>query len=126
MVLSELQRRAELQWQALPDGFRMEGSLKHYDRGSWERDFLASTRLNHLHVQFLLRLLCLGSPIDPDPAFVSLSQEILSLVVEVIVLRDQLVCSTGTSFEWRVSGPWGRSRHRAACADEWVLTDGRV
>lgn len=102
-IPSDLQKRTDQQWEALPDNFRMEGSLKHYERGSWERDFLASTRFNYLHVQFLLRLLCLGPPADPDPAFVSLAQEILSLVVEVIVLRNQLVCSTGTSFEWRVS-----------------------
>lgn len=81
----------------------MVGSLKDYDRGAWERDFLASTRLNYLHVHFLLRLLCLGSSTDPDAAFVSLSREILALVVEVIVLRNELVCSTGTSFEWKVS-----------------------
>ncbi|KAF4449670.1 Fungal transcriptional regulatory protein, N-terminal [Fusarium austroafricanum] len=99
----DLQQRAELQWAALPQSFRMEGSLKSYNRGAWERDFLVSTRLGYLHVLFLLRLLCLGSPASPETAFVTISQEILSLVVEVIVLRSQLVCSTGTSFEWRLA-----------------------
>lgn len=81
----------------------MEGSLKDYNIGPFQRDFLLSTRLNYLHVLFLLRLLCLGSAGDPDVDFVNLSQEILSLVVEGIVLRNHLVCSTGTSFEWKVS-----------------------
>jgi hypothetical protein len=100
---SGLRERAEQQWASLPESFRMKGSLKNHDEGAWERDFLVSTRLGYLHVLFLLRLLCVRSPADPDPEFVRISQEILSLVVEVIVLRDQLVCSTGTSFEWRVS-----------------------
>ncbi|KAJ3495938.1 hypothetical protein NLG97_g3030 [Lecanicillium saksenae] len=98
-----LWNRTELQWTALPSSFRMDGSLKNFSRGAWEWDFLASTRLGYLHVLFLLRLLCLGSPASPDAAFVAISKEILSLVVEVIVLRNQLVCSTGTSFEWRLA-----------------------
>lgn len=99
---SDIWQRVDKQWAALPDSFRMEGSLSRYRRGAWEWDFLASTRLGYLHVLFLLRLLRLGSPANPDASFVSISKEILSLVVEVIVLRHQLVCSTGTSFEWRV------------------------
>ncbi|KAH7232163.1 uncharacterized protein BKA55DRAFT_580757 [Fusarium redolens] len=98
-----LRERAEQQWASLPESFRMKGSLKNHDEGAWERDFLVSTRLGYLHVLFLLRLLCVRSPANPDPEFVTISQEILSLVVEVIVLRDQLVCSTGTSFEWRLA-----------------------
>ncbi|KAM5349440.1 hypothetical protein ACJ41O_005945 [Fusarium nematophilum] len=90
-----LQQRTEKQWAALPGTFRMEGSLKNYERGAWERDFLVSTRLGYLHVLFLLRLLCMGSPADPDGAFVGLSQEILSLVVEIIVLRNQLLAHYG-------------------------------
>ncbi|SPO06607.1 uncharacterized protein DNG_09297 [Cephalotrichum gorgonifer] len=101
--VNHIRQQAEDQWMALPRGFRMEGSLKDYPGGGlFERDFLVSTRLNYLHVLFLLRLLCLGSPADPDATFVSLAREILSLVVEVIVLRGQLVCSSGTSFEWKL------------------------
>jgi hypothetical protein len=102
-LCSDIRTRADQQWGSLPRSFRITGSLKDCNEGPWERDFLASTRLNYLHLHFLLRLLCLGSTTDPDAEFISLSREILSLVVEVIILRQELVCSTGTSFEWKVS-----------------------
>jgi hypothetical protein len=64
---------------------------------------VVSLRLNHLHVLFLLNLLALNRLSEPDNQILDTSQEILSLVVEVILLRDQLV-NSGTSFAWKVSG----------------------
>lgn len=99
---SDLQRRADECWNALPNAFRMQQSLKDCQNGPWERDFLVSTRLNYLHVQFLLHLLRMGSKTEPSADFITLSCEILARVAEVIVLRHQLVSSSGTSFEWKV------------------------
>ncbi|KAF0326719.1 fusarisetin A cluster transcription factor fsa6 [Colletotrichum asianum] len=66
-----------------------------------ERDFLISARLNYLHILFLTQLVCLKSPLEPGKTIVELAQEILSLVVEAVVLRDQAV-SSGTSTVWKV------------------------
>lgn len=103
MAVRDLQHRADRYWEALPSTFRMEGSLKDYQTGPWQRDFLVSTRLNYLHIHFLLHLLSMGSTTDPSAEFVELSCEILARVTEVITSRHQLACSSGTSFEWKVS-----------------------
>ncbi|KAJ8110966.1 hypothetical protein OPT61_g6327 [Boeremia exigua] len=73
--VSDLRARADRHWGSLPNTFRIGGSLRDCGRGAWERDFL----------------------------FVSLSREILALVAEVIMLRHELICSTGTSFEWKLA-----------------------
>lgn len=85
----------------LPSALRLEGSLKRSKRSPFDQDFLISARLNHLHVLFLLHLLCLRSPTDPSEDFFLVSREILSLVVEVVVLRGQIV-NSGTSTVWKV------------------------
>ncbi|CAI0645608.1 unnamed protein product, partial [Colletotrichum noveboracense] len=61
-----------------------------------------NARLNYLHILFLTQLVCLKSPPEPDKTIVELAQEILSLVVEAVVLRDQAV-SSGTSTVWKVA-----------------------
>jgi hypothetical protein len=96
-----IQNKAEARWQALPPHFRLEGSLKQCTRDPFERDFVASVRLNHLHVLFLLRLLLLNTPAEPDMSMIEVAQQMLSLVVETILLRDQLV-NSGTGLIWRV------------------------
>lgn len=68
----------------------------------FERDFLAGTRLNHLHVLFLLRLLFLDTVAEPDVAIIDISEQMLSLVVDTMLLRDQLV-NSGTGLVWKVN-----------------------
>lgn len=67
----------------------------------FERDFLASVRLNYLHVLFLLRLVFMNSFAEPDAAIVELSEAILELVVDVVLVRDRLA-NSGTNLSWKV------------------------
>ena len=62
---------------------------------------LASMRLDQLHVLFLLQLSFLDTLTEPDPPILDISDQMLALVVETILLRDQLVIS-GTSQVWKV------------------------
>lgn len=87
---------------SLPLAFQREGSPRGSSRNPFEQDFLISTRLNHLHVLFLLHLLYLSCPTDPNPKFVEISEEMLSLVVEAMILRGQVI-NSGTSLVWKVS-----------------------
>lgn len=97
-----IQSQAEAQWQALPSHFRLESSLKQCVQGPFERDFVAGVRLHHLHVLFLLRLLLLRSPTEPDLPIIETAGQMLTLVVEIILLRDQLT-NSGTGLIWKVS-----------------------
>ncbi|KAF7596861.1 hypothetical protein BBP40_011906 [Aspergillus hancockii] len=99
---SVIQKKAESYWEALPPHFRLEGSLKQCTQNPFERDFVAAVRLNHLHVLFLLRLLLLNTPAEPDISITEVAQQMLSLVVEIILLRDQLV-NSGTALVWKVA-----------------------
>lgn len=67
-----------------------------------ERDFLASARLNYLHVHFLLHLSQNERIKEPSHHLLSVSAEMLSLVVEAAVLKEQLL-NSGTGIVWRVS-----------------------
>lgn len=69
----------------------------------FEQDFLISVQLNHLHVQFLLRLLLLNSLIEPDTSLIAIAGEMLSRVVEAILIRQETTDS-GTSLIWKVRG----------------------
>lgn len=91
-----------MHWQALPPQFRLSGSLKQCNRSPVECDFLASTRLNYLHVHFLLRFLSLNSLANPDEAIVEVAQKLLALVVETMLFRDNLA-NSGTSLTWKAS-----------------------
>ncbi|PLB45480.1 hypothetical protein P170DRAFT_449171 [Aspergillus steynii IBT 23096] len=100
---SAIQDRAEAQWRALPPQFRLEGSIRQYNqRSPFERDFLISARLNQLHVLFLLRLLLLDTLVDPDTSIVIIAGEMLALVVEIILIRDQLT-NSGTGLIWKIA-----------------------
>ncbi|EKV07324.1 ATP adenylyltransferase, C-terminal [Penicillium digitatum] len=99
---SVIQCQAEEQWQHLPAHFRLEGSLKKCTQGPFGRDFVAGVRLHHLHVLFLLRLLLLKSPTEPDLPTVETAGQMLTLVVEIILLRDQLT-NSGTGLIWKVA-----------------------
>lgn len=102
---SLIQQKAEEHWESLPPQFRLQGSLKQCAQSSFSRDFLAHVRLNHLHVLFLLRLLLLNTPSEPDNHIVQTAGQMLALVVELILLRDQLT-NSGTGLIWKVRNLW--------------------
>ncbi|GKZ85533.1 hypothetical protein AnigIFM56816_011501 [Aspergillus niger] len=93
----------QAQWLAVPRSCRLEGGLKACDRRPVERDFMVNMKLNYLHVQFLLRL-ALVRPMstEPDSDLLNVSLEMLGLVVETILLKDQIV-NSGTSLVWKVA-----------------------
>jgi hypothetical protein len=97
-----LETRAKEQWSALPEHFRLETPLRLCNREPIIRDFMVSARLNHLHILFLLRLALSRQAPDSDKELVSISVEILGLVVDAIIQKDQLV-NSGTSLVWKVS-----------------------
>ncbi|KAF6789403.1 hypothetical protein CMUS01_16328, partial [Colletotrichum musicola] len=68
----------------------------------FERDFRISIRLNHLHVLFLLRRLVLNRVSEPDGPIIEVAQEMLSLVIEAVLVRDELA-NSGTTLSWKVA-----------------------
>ena len=97
-----MQAEAESLWSLLPPQFRLESNLESYNRQPIELDFMVSARLNHLHVQFLLRLALVSSIHEPDPQLVAISSNMLSIVVQGMIFKDHLA-NSGTSHIWRVS-----------------------
>jgi hypothetical protein len=92
---------AEKQWQMLPKNYKLMTSLKDCQRSPFERDFLAGTRLDYLHTLFLLHLVSFRQTSEPNDVLLRIASDMLSLVVEVIVLRDRLV-NSGTCLIWKV------------------------
>lgn len=91
------------QWNAVPANYRLDCDLKSCNRQPVERDFMANMKLNYLHVHFLLRLACVfPMTTGRDPGLFRVSTEMLSLVVETIMLKDQII-NSGTSLVWKVS-----------------------
>lgn len=99
---SIIRQKAEDQWASLPPQFRLSTTLKECSGNAFERDILVSIRLDQLHVLFLLQLSFLNTLTDPDPSILEIADQILALVVEAILLRDQLV-NSGTGLVWKVS-----------------------
>ncbi|KAH0592751.1 hypothetical protein MHUMG1_09575 [Metarhizium humberi] len=97
-----LQMSADAYWNALPARFKANEKLKDATRSAFERDFLISIRLNYLHIMFLLRRLILGRVSELDSSVVHVAQEMLGLVVDALVLRDELV-NSGTNLAWKVA-----------------------
>lgn len=97
-----MQSDAEALWLLLPSHFRLEGDLMSCDRRPIERDFMVSARLNHLHVLFLLRLALVSSMQYPDARLITISANMLRLVIQTVVLKYDLA-NSGTSIVWRVS-----------------------
>lgn len=85
---SALQNTADQHWSALPQRFRPVIDAAEHIITPFERDFRISIRLNHLHVLFLL------------PPIIEIAQEILSLVVEAVLVRDELA-NSGTTLSWK-------------------------
>lgn len=98
---SAIREKAEIQWANLPSKFRLSTTLKDCSGDGFKRDMLASIRFDQLHVLFLLQLSFMDSLTEPDSSIVDVSDQMLALVVEAILLRDQLVFS-GTSLLWKV------------------------
>ncbi|KAB8226114.1 hypothetical protein BDV33DRAFT_186908 [Aspergillus novoparasiticus] len=93
---------ARAQWDAIPESYRLQGSLKTCNRPPVERDFMVNMKLNYLHVHFLLRRALLRPmSMGPAPELFNISKDMLGLVVETILLKDQIV-NSGTSLVWKV------------------------
>ncbi|KAI9155081.1 Notoamide biosynthesis cluster protein O' [Paramyrothecium foliicola] len=100
---TELRRKIHAEWEALPAHFRLTTSLKECrHRPPFEKDFLVGTRLDYLHTNFLLDLSSQGKVSEPDEVIVSTAAEMLSLVVELVILRDSIV-NSGSSLVWKVA-----------------------
>ena len=96
-----LRSQIEAQWVELPAHFRLSTSLRECNLSRFERDFLVGTRLDYLHTLLLLHLISSRRSTEPDDALLMVAEEMLSLVVEVIILRDRLV-NSGSSLIWKV------------------------
>ncbi|KAJ5293032.1 uncharacterized protein N7443_008985 [Penicillium atrosanguineum] len=91
------------QWNGVPESYRLDCNLKACGRRPVERDFMVNMKLNYLHVQFLLQL-ALFNPMtmNPNPELVRISLDMLGLVVETVMLKDQII-NSGTSLVWKVA-----------------------
>ncbi|CAH0005094.1 unnamed protein product [Clonostachys byssicola] len=98
---SVIKAEADLQWESLPAHFKLEGPMKSQDCSPVELDKLLGTKLNYLHVLFLLRQALRRRTSDWDPELNSVAGQMLSLVVEALMLREGLV-NSGTSLVWKV------------------------
>lgn len=92
---------AEQNWSLLPQHFQLHTNIRQCAQDSFERDFIGSVQLNHLHVLFLLNMLLLRAPNEPSPSIVDIAEQILCILVDMILLRDQLT-NSGTSLVWKV------------------------
>jgi hypothetical protein len=101
-IWSRIETDAEAQWACFPVQFRLDQPLISYDRRAVKLDFMVSARLNYMHVIFLLRAATVVRITELDTHLVAISADILSLVVEAIVMR-QYLANSGTSLIWKVS-----------------------
>ncbi|KAF2020495.1 hypothetical protein BU24DRAFT_445707 [Aaosphaeria arxii CBS 175.79] len=90
------------QWSEIPAKLRLDKPLCEYDRPHVEIDFLASAKLNFAHVRFLLELTITPRVSSPSSELLRTSADMLSLVVEAIVLKERLA-NSGTSLVWKVA-----------------------
>lgn len=92
----------EIAWAAIPNTLRLDKPLSSYNQRHVEIDFLVSTKLNFAHVKFLLELTITPRVSNPGVELLRTSADMLSLVVEAIVLKQRLA-NSGTSLVWKVS-----------------------
>lgn len=92
---------AEQNFSSLPRHFQLRTNIRQCAQDPFERDFIGSVQLNHLHVLFLLNMLLLRAPNEPSPTIVDVAEQILCILVDMILLRDQLT-NSGTSLVWKV------------------------
>ncbi|OHE93140.1 hypothetical protein CORC01_11552, partial [Colletotrichum orchidophilum] len=100
--ISDLHEQIEALWQDLPSHFRLCTSLRECRQDPFERDFLAHIRLDYLQNLFLLGLVSQQPISEPNDDLLDVAIEMLSIVVEVILLRNQLV-NSGTCLIWKVA-----------------------
>lgn len=100
-------------WLELPAHFRLTTTLAASKGSPFVRDFLANQRLEYLHTHFLLGLTYLQKHPEPNEILLGVAGEMLSLIVEIILLRSKLV-NSGTGWLWKVSS-------RAICIRMEVL-----
>ncbi|KAK1713012.1 uncharacterized protein BDZ83DRAFT_637911 [Colletotrichum acutatum] len=100
--IREFREKVEALWQNLPGHFRLGSSLRECQQSPFGRDFLAHIRLDYLHNLFLLGLVSQQPISEPNDELLKVAIEMLSIVVEVILLRDQLV-NSGTCLIWKVA-----------------------
>lgn len=86
---------------SLPPKYQYSGDLKLHHYKPIERDFVASARLNYLHILFLLRLSFIRHVSEQDHELLSISVETLHLVAKAAVMRNRLSFS-GTGLIWKV------------------------
>ncbi|KAJ3543636.1 hypothetical protein NM208_g3469 [Fusarium decemcellulare] len=98
----QLRERVAQQWHDLPGHFHLTSSLRDCNQGPFERDFLAGTRLDYLHILFLLGLAAQNTISEPDGSLLTVATKMLSIIVEVIILRDCLV-NSGSCLVWKVA-----------------------
>ncbi|EXM14809.1 hypothetical protein V3481_018353 [Fusarium oxysporum f. sp. vasinfectum] len=101
-TIDALQNLADKHWNALPMHFRVRDSIRNHSESPFERDFVASIRLNHLHLIFLLRRLAWDRLSETSGPLIEVAMETLKLVVELIVLREEL-SNSGSKLSWKIS-----------------------
>ncbi|KAJ4402705.1 hypothetical protein N0V91_007080 [Didymella pomorum] len=97
-----IRHATELAWAAIPNTLRLDKPLSSYNQRHVEIDFLVSTKLNFAHVKFLLELTITPRVPNPGVELLRISADMLSLVVEAIVLKQRLA-NSGTSLVWKVA-----------------------
>lgn len=85
----------------LPHKYQYDGDLRLIHCNPVERDFVASARLNYLHVLFLLRLQLVRNIPEQDDELLNISAEVLHIVAQAAVMKDRLSFS-GTGLIWKV------------------------
>ncbi|KAI2904343.1 hypothetical protein CBS63078_892 [Aspergillus niger] len=100
--VADIKAQAEKNYSSLPRQFQFRNNLRDSTLSTFERDFIGSVQLNHLHTLFLLNLLLLSAPTEPDPTLVDIADQILSVTVDMVLLRDQLT-NSGTCLLWKVA-----------------------
>lgn len=93
--------------------------MSSYNQSHVEIDFLVSTKLNFAHVKFLLELTITPRVSNPGVELLRTSADMLSLVVEAIVLKQRLA-NSGTSLVWKVS----HNAFRHAVSDGSMVNKG--
>ncbi|KAI8712229.1 hypothetical protein NCS52_01320600 [Fusarium sp. LHS14.1] len=101
-TVEALQKMADTQWNSLPAHFRLQDGIRNHSNSPFQRDFMASIRLNHLHVSFLLRRLGWDRLSEPNAPLIEVTTEMLKLVVELVMLREEL-SNSGTNLSWKIA-----------------------
>ena len=86
----------------MPRDLRLESDLGEHRNSPTTRDFIASSRLNFLHVHFLLKFVETNGTQEADFSLCTTAFEMLGLVMDVITQRDSLA-NSGTGLMWKVS-----------------------